>query len=283
MNKTLASFLDGLTTMPHVSVCVDLGVKEDAPTWFDLRCAGKSATVEYRPQSGFGLYTDEVDDYGTGPTEIYRAVEPLLIRLDKHFGSHTSGSISLRDLRELRSITQEQLGGLAGKKQSAISKVEARDKLLLGTLVEYVEALGGNVRINVHFKDFDVPLRVPFSDARSRPRRAGSVAWTNRPAPAVNDPMLEVQWTEGPLLFILRQRDETGALQLTLKPSVALHVSAGFEWLHWFGQAYKLTLRGADPATWDVALPLRTAQLLVARMTAEVSDKSEDEVLPWVS
>jgi len=302
MNETLTSFLDELTMrMPDIKVRLDPGVTQEAPVWLDLRGEEKSATIEYRPMSGFGLYADEVDEYGTGPTEIYRAVEPLLVRLSKHFGSPPSGSLGLRDLRELRSITQEQLGELAGKKQSAISKIEARDELLLGTLVEYVKALGGNVLINVHFKDFDVPISVPSSNVHSDPPRAGAVAWMNRPAHATNEGVrmaaksatkrkamktpsqLDVQWSEGPLLYILRQQDEIVLLQLKSKPPATPHVSAQCQWLHWFDRRYELTLRDREPATWDVALSLRSAQLLVARMTAEIVDKKEGDVLPWVS
>jgi transcriptional regulator with XRE-family HTH domain len=301
MNENLKVLLAELhARMPDVQVIVDPGLNEDATTWLDLRSGDRSATIEHRPLAGFGLYTidntESEDDFGTGPTEIYRAVEPLLVRLVKHFGLGASDLIGLRELRELCLLTQEELGERAGKKQSAISKVESRDELRLGTLVEYVQTLGGNVQIRANFLDFDVPLSIPSSDER-KARRFGSVRWVNRPTEVSGDrlsaaarsspknkrarvsPQIEIMWTEGVSQFTLTQCDQTFVLLSTSKtPAIA-----SFQRLKWFDKIYKLTPSATDPMSWNVTLPLRDAQLHVARMRADVSKRGEEFVLPCVS
>jgi transcriptional regulator with XRE-family HTH domain len=305
MNDKLKVLLADLhTKMPDVQVLVDPGLSEDTPTWLDLRAGDKTATIEYRPLTGFGLYTPDSDesgdDFGTGPTEIYRTIEPLLVRLGKYFRSGASQIIGLRELRELCLLTQEELGERAGKKQSAISKVESRDELRLGTLVEYVKTLGGNVNIRAHFEDFDVRLSVSSSDA-PKVRRTGSATWVNRPIEASSDRvnmaarstpkhkratasfLIEIQWIEGASHFTLKQCDHGFVLYLTSTATAPAREFSNAKWLHWFDKTYKLARSTTDPAIWDVELTLKAAQLHMARMKAELTERGEEGVLPWVS
>lgn len=161
MNTTLDQFLHAVhARIPDLRTEVDPGLQPSAPSWVDLMKGEKKATIEYRPKLGFGLYPLATAGYGTGPREVYRALAPLLTRIEKYFAASKSDLLSLRDVRELCSVTQEQLATITGKNQSAISKLESREDLLMTTLVEFVEALGGTVDITVHCDEFDVPLYV---------------------------------------------------------------------------------------------------------------------------
>jgi DNA-binding XRE family transcriptional regulator len=70
----------------------------------------------------------------------------------------------LRELREARQISQEELASRLDRTQSAISQIEKRSDLLLSTFVQYVEATDGElVHVTVRFPDGDVQI-IPFKD-----------------------------------------------------------------------------------------------------------------------
>lgn len=54
---------------------------------------------------------------------------------------------NLRELRALAGKTQEQVSARTGVKQTNISRLERRSDMKLSTLNEYVESLGGSLRI----------------------------------------------------------------------------------------------------------------------------------------
>ena len=51
----------------------------------------------------------------------------------------------LRELREAQQISQEELAARLRRSQSAISQMEKRGDLLLSTMAQYVEAVGGKL------------------------------------------------------------------------------------------------------------------------------------------
>lgn len=64
----------------------------------------------------------------------------------------------LFELRQARTLTQEQIAGILGKKQAEISKIEHRTDMYLSTLRKYIEAIGGSLEIVAHFPDGDVQI-----------------------------------------------------------------------------------------------------------------------------
>lgn len=64
----------------------------------------------------------------------------------------------LFELRQARTLTQEKIAGILGKKQAEISKIEHRTDMYLSTLRKYIEAIGGNLEIVAHFPDGDVRI-----------------------------------------------------------------------------------------------------------------------------
>ena len=61
--------------------------------------------------------------------------------------------MSLRDLRRARKMTQIRVAKELGIKQENVSRIERRTDLLLSTLSNYVEAVGGRLRLVAEFPD----------------------------------------------------------------------------------------------------------------------------------
>lgn len=62
---------------------------------------------------------------------------------------------TLQELRKSRDLTQEKLAALLGINQENVSRLERRNDLLLSTLRDYVEAMGGDLEITARFPDRD--------------------------------------------------------------------------------------------------------------------------------
>ena len=72
----------------------------------------------------------------------------------------------LRELREARQISQEELAARLERTQSAISQIEKRGDLLLSTFTQYVEATDGEfVHFTVGFPEGEVQV-APFKAKR---------------------------------------------------------------------------------------------------------------------
>jgi len=73
--------------------------------------------------------------------------------------------IALKDLREKREITQENLAEILEIKQSSISKIENRGPGISVAVVEkYVQALGGELELRAIFPDTTLPFSISKSD-----------------------------------------------------------------------------------------------------------------------
>lgn len=66
---------------------------------------------------------------------------------------------TLQQLRKALNRTQEQIGQQMGKKQVSVAQLEKRSDVLLSTLRDYIEALGGELDLIVRFKD-RAPVRL---------------------------------------------------------------------------------------------------------------------------
>jgi len=70
----------------------------------------------------------------------------------------------LREVREARQISQEEMATRLGRTQSAISQIEKRSDLLMSTFTQYIEAADGKlVSFTVKFPEGTVQI-VPFND-----------------------------------------------------------------------------------------------------------------------
>jgi DNA-binding XRE family transcriptional regulator len=60
---------------------------------------------------------------------------------------------SLRDLRRARTLTQKRIAKKLGIGQESVSKLEGRSDMMLSTLRNYVEAMGGHLSLIAEFPD----------------------------------------------------------------------------------------------------------------------------------
>mgnify|MGYP003572714414 FL=1 len=72
--------------------------------------------------------------------------------------------LALRDLRKAHHRTQASMAKKLGISQDGVSRLEKRSDLLLSTLRNYVEAMGGNLRLVVEFPDQPPVMLTGFSD-----------------------------------------------------------------------------------------------------------------------
>ena len=73
------------------------------------------------------------------------------------------GAIPLRELRTALASTQKELVDTVDVNQPAAAKLENRADMHISSLRNYVEALGGRLRIVAEFPQGDVPIN-PDSD-----------------------------------------------------------------------------------------------------------------------
>ncbi len=66
--------------------------------------------------------------------------------------------MTLRDLRAVHSLTQTKVAEILGIEQDSVSRMERRADMLISTMSDYVEAMGGKLRLIAEF-----PNRRPYS------------------------------------------------------------------------------------------------------------------------
>ena len=74
-----------------------------------------------------------------------------------------------RELRRARKLTQVRLAKALGITQDGVSRLEKRTDLLLSTLREYVEAMGGKLSLIAEFRDHE-PVLLSGSAEEKEPR-----------------------------------------------------------------------------------------------------------------
>lgn len=74
----------------------------------------------------------------------------------------------LSALRKSRDLTQEEVAAIMEIGQSAISKIETQEDILVKTLERYAKALGGELEVRMKFPDSTVILG-QFSQAQQQP------------------------------------------------------------------------------------------------------------------
>jgi transcriptional regulator with XRE-family HTH domain len=69
--------------------------------------------------------------------------------------------MQLQTLRKSRNVTQVVLAQSMRVEQAAVSKVEHRDDMYVSTLRDYIEALGGTLKLVASFPEGDIQVQ-PF-------------------------------------------------------------------------------------------------------------------------
>ena len=155
-------FTEALETMhPGVNLSLEKGGDRAGDWWMDIGHRNGSFTVHWEPGSGFGLHpAPEESALGELPPERYADTAMLLRRVEQLIDDGKVGFIGLRDLREVRGLSQTELAARLGIQQAAVSKVERRQDLHLDTLSAIITALGGTLEMTVKFPGGEVPLKM---------------------------------------------------------------------------------------------------------------------------
>lgn len=143
---------------PGTKVKTEPGGAKAGNWWID--CTGKgSVTVEWRPEQGFGLWSEPEAGYGDGPNEIFASPERAAHRAAQLLTSQgTTRLVGLRTLRELFDVTQEQIAMRLRKGQAAVSRLENRNDSRIETITGFVKALGGQIEIRAVFPDAQLSI-----------------------------------------------------------------------------------------------------------------------------
>jgi transcriptional regulator with XRE-family HTH domain len=78
-------------------------------------------------------------------------------RIEKRF-QDSLAALPLDQLRKAQEMTRLQLAEVLGVNQGEVSKIEHRYDICIGTLADYVEALGGHLEIRAVFRDREVRI-----------------------------------------------------------------------------------------------------------------------------
>ena len=76
--------------------------------------------------------------------------------------------MTLRDLRHALHLTQQDVSKKLHMKQDGISRLERRSDLLLSTLRDYVDSMGGKLTLSAEFPDRPPVNLTGFGDIESR-------------------------------------------------------------------------------------------------------------------
>lgn len=103
--------------------------------------------------------------------------------------------MSLSDLRKRVGRSQAEVAGLIGTTQSGVSRIERQSDIKVSTLAEFVEALGGELRVHAEFGSDRIELAVHSMDPPSGPedkRREYRVVWQDKDTRG----LVQVGWLE---------------------------------------------------------------------------------------
>ena len=78
--------------------------------------------------------------------------------------------MTLQQLRHARRLTQQKIAKSLNIGQEGVSKLEKRSDLLISTLREYVEAMGGNLSLIAEFPDCEPVLLSGIIEDDPKPR-----------------------------------------------------------------------------------------------------------------
>jgi transcriptional regulator len=62
----------------------------------------------------------------------------------------------LQELRQAKHLSQQHLAEMLSTKQANLSRIERRTDMYISTLRNYIEAMGGELKIIAHFPEGDV-------------------------------------------------------------------------------------------------------------------------------
>ena len=104
---------------------------------------------------------------------------------------HSPSVVTLAELRRRLGRSQAEIATAAGTTQSAVSRIEHQADIHVSTLNEYVDALGGHLRLVVEHGDRQTEIGIPsLRKERYKQRREFQVIWQDK----VTRGLMRVGW-----------------------------------------------------------------------------------------
>ncbi len=160
-DANLARFPESLTAfnaalkniLPTAQVDFDEPLNAEGEWVIDVRIGAVKITLAWRPNLGFGFYPEDAG-YGARPREIYELPELAARRVDQLYVAKGGGDcgqagIMLSDLRRLLQLMQNDVAERLGVRQTAVSRFETRNDILLSSLRDYASVLGGELEVSI--------------------------------------------------------------------------------------------------------------------------------------
>ncbi len=149
---------------PTARIEVDKPLAKGGVWSLDLFLPDYHLAVAWKKSKGFGIVSSDKHGYGEGADEVYKTLDNALPRIVELVASKGSTSppeaVRLKELREQRGLSQEELARRLGSKQASISRAEARSDFLLSTLKKLAEALGARLVVKLVFPDAEMELKL---------------------------------------------------------------------------------------------------------------------------
>lgn len=150
------------TRFPSASLAIDAPEVHTA-TWFlDAELQGHVVVVQWRADRGFGVTTPTRDNLNAKPDELYECVDAAYDRVVELLLSQTRTipGLTLPRLRELRGLSQADVAQRLQINQGAVSRLERRGDMLVGTLRNLISAMGGQLKLIAEFPDRRVDIQI---------------------------------------------------------------------------------------------------------------------------
>lgn len=147
---------------PDASLTIDTP-DTDTGTWFlDVSLQGHLVVVQWRADRGFGITTPTRDDFGSKPHELYACADAAYERAVNLLLSQTSTipGLTLQEIRDSRHLSQAEIANRLQINQGAVSRMERRSDMRLGTLRTLISAMGGELQLLARFPDRTVEIQV---------------------------------------------------------------------------------------------------------------------------
>jgi hypothetical protein len=145
---------------PTTSLALDPAETSSGSWWLDVELQGHHVAIEWRPSVGFGISTPSDDDFDSRADEIYVSESAALARVEVLLRGRVRTvpprELTLPKLRELRQLSQVELAGRLRVSQGALSRMERRSDMLIGSLRSAIAAMGGELEVRASFPEGDV-------------------------------------------------------------------------------------------------------------------------------
>jgi hypothetical protein len=106
--------------------------------------------------------------------------EPRRQKIEARAAELAAEEMSLRDLRQAHRLTQARVGRELKIGQDGVSRLEQRSDLLISTLRNYVEAMGGDLQLIARFPDRPAVAVTGLTGIEPKDRRSAKGATGRR-------------------------------------------------------------------------------------------------------